>query len=85
MDFLRRVFAPPTPEYEPVEADGDDTAAEQYGLLAEQDGSQLKQPPRLSKFEYAVFFLLGISMLWAWCVGLALCPLSLPTLLSFWN
>ncbi|GKZ51466.1 hypothetical protein AbraIFM66951_005814, partial [Aspergillus brasiliensis] len=32
------------------------------------------QHPRFSKYEYAVFFLLGVSMLWAWNMFLAAAP-----------
>ncbi|KAE8146677.1 nucleoside transporter-domain-containing protein [Aspergillus avenaceus] len=36
--------------------------------------SQTSPPPRFSSFKYGVFFLLGVSMLWAWNMFLAAAP-----------
>lgn len=57
MDYLRRVIAK-TPAYEPLEDSPEDDA----GSVEE------RQRPwaRFSRLEYAVFFILGVAMLWAW-------------------
>lgn len=63
MDRIRRWIAPPAPStyYEPVEgSDEVDQTVEDRPL------------PPFSKVEYAIFFLLGVSMLWSWWV-LSLC------------
>lgn len=53
MNLLQRWSDPP-PAYEPVDPD--------------EDPSILRRKPRFSRFEYGVFLLLGVSMLWAWYV-----------------
>ena len=53
MNLLNRWSDPP-PAYEPVDHD--------------EDPSILRRKPRFSRFEYGVFLLLGVSMLWAWYV-----------------
>jgi equilibrative nucleoside transporter 1/2/3 len=58
MERIRRWIASPAPAaYEPIEEDEDNRMP-----------SQRRQLSQFSRFEYAVFFLLGISMLWAWYV-----------------
>ncbi|KAL4887137.1 nucleoside transporter-domain-containing protein [Aspergillus karnatakaensis] len=68
MDRIRRWIAP-TREYEPiaepVAADGD------YGTP--QDQAEHSSPP-FSRPVYWVFFILGVSMLWAWNMFLAAAP-----------
>lgn len=61
MDRIRGLIAR-RPTYEAIEqpVDADD---ESIRLTREEE-----QHPRFSKYEYAVFFLLGVSMLWAWYV-----------------
>ncbi|KAF9890902.1 hypothetical protein FE257_005478 [Aspergillus nanangensis] len=68
MDRLRRWIAP-SPAYEPIDhpSDSDDEDI-QPSLIRNRPIS------RFSRYEYAVFFLLGISMLWAWNMFLAAAP-----------
>ncbi|EAU39386.1 conserved hypothetical protein [Aspergillus terreus NIH2624] len=64
MERIRRWIASPAPAaYEPIEEDEDNRMP-----------SQRRQLSQFSRFEYAVFFLLGISMLWAWNMFLAAAP-----------
>ncbi|PLN81091.1 hypothetical protein BDW42DRAFT_169564 [Aspergillus taichungensis] len=57
---LLNSWSDPPPAYEPVEHD--------------EDPSILRRKPRFSRFEYGVFLLLGVSMLWAWNMFLAASP-----------
>ncbi|PLB38168.1 nucleoside transmembrane transporter FUN26 [Aspergillus candidus] len=59
MNLLNRWSDPP-PAYEPVDHD--------------EDPSILRRKPRFSRFEYGVFLILGVSMLWAWNMFLAASP-----------
>lgn len=61
MDRFRRWISPRA-EYEPLEHPPQDD--EDHHLISSQTLSE----PRFSRFEYGVFFLLGVSMLWAWYV-----------------
>jgi equilibrative nucleoside transporter 1/2/3 len=57
MDRIRSLMARPT-AYEPINEFADDT-----------DGTtraQRRDESQFSRLEYGIFFLLGISMLWAW-------------------
>ncbi|KAL4888017.1 nucleoside transporter-domain-containing protein [Aspergillus ambiguus] len=67
MERIRRWIAPPAAPtaYAPIEDDEDNGASSQ---------SRRRPSSRFSRFEYAVFFLLGISMLWAWNMFLAAAP-----------
>lgn len=60
MDRLRAIFQQKEPEqeYEPLHSGANDTEA------SSQDG--VKQEIPFSWFEYSVFMLLGVAMLWAW-------------------
>ncbi|KKK25527.1 hypothetical protein P175DRAFT_0520168 [Aspergillus ochraceoroseus IBT 24754] len=66
MDRIREWFAPTT-AYEPIheQADGDEDSR----LAPETQPS-----PPFSRVIYAVFFVLGVSMLWAWNMFLAAAP-----------
>lgn len=64
MNRLRRVFAP-RDRYEPI-ATGDVNAGDADARLARSKKSPAGAP--FSRFEYSVFLLLGVSMLWAWYV-----------------
>ncbi|PLB54831.1 hypothetical protein P170DRAFT_398617 [Aspergillus steynii IBT 23096] len=68
MDRIRKWAATPPPEYEPIEqpAYPDD---EDHQSISEHQPA-----PPFSRFEYAVFFILGVSMLWAWNMFLAAAP-----------
>lgn len=61
MDRMRR-FLTDRVAYEPLddsaEADADEHVLDVHGLESHL--------PRFSRLEYSVFFLLGVSMLWAW-------------------
>jgi equilibrative nucleoside transporter 1/2/3 len=58
MDRVQRLFMD-RGAYEPL----DDSAE----VDASEDGhDQERAPPRFSRLEYSVFFLLGVSMLWVW-------------------
>ncbi|CEJ54571.1 hypothetical protein PMG11_00875 [Penicillium brasilianum] len=50
--------------YEPLDGSGEVDAGEHVH-------DQERAPPRFSRLEYSVFFLLGVSMLWAWNMFLA--------------
>ncbi|EIT76226.1 nucleoside transporter-domain-containing protein [Aspergillus flavus] len=67
MDRFRRWISPRA-EYEPLEHPPQDD--EDHHLISSQTLSE----PRFSRFEYGVFFLLGVSMLWAWNMFLAAAP-----------
>jgi equilibrative nucleoside transporter 1/2/3 len=57
MDRIRSLMARPA-AYEPINEFADDT-----------DGTtraQRRDESQFSRLEYGIFFLLGISMLWAW-------------------
>lgn len=58
MDRVRRLFTDHV-SYEPL-----DDSAEVDGGESEVDHERVRA--RFSRLEYGVFFLLGISMLWAW-------------------
>ena len=60
MDRIRRWITPPAPSivYEPVEGSDE----------VDQTVSQDRLLSPFSRLEYAVFFLLGVSMLWPWWV-----------------
>lgn len=58
MDRVRRLFTD-RGAYEPL----DDSAEVDAG---EHGHDQERALPRFSRLEYSVFFLLGVSMLWAW-------------------
>ncbi|KAL4932659.1 nucleoside transmembrane transporter FUN26 [Aspergillus undulatus] len=68
MDRIRKWFAPPTAEYEPIQEpvayeDDIDTPA-----------ARAQSSPPFSSPVYWVFFILGVSMLWAWNMFLAAAP-----------
>ncbi|PYH96789.1 nucleoside transporter [Aspergillus ellipticus CBS 707.79] len=67
MDRIRRLIAPRA-TYEPIEQPVDADDESNYSVHEDEH-----QPP-FSKYEYAVFFLLGVSMLWAWNMFLAAAP-----------
>ncbi|KAJ5317206.1 hypothetical protein N7508_001714 [Penicillium antarcticum] len=65
MDRIRSLMARPT-AYEPINESAEDA-----------DGTtqtQRQDEPQFSRTEYGIFFLLGISMLWAWNMFLAAAP-----------
>jgi equilibrative nucleoside transporter 1/2/3 len=73
IDKVRNLFrksADVEQEYEPL--DGDANALDEEGrrpvliLPEEEDGVGQSEP--FSWLEYSIFLLLGIAMLWAWCV-----------------
>lgn len=71
MDHIRRWFQPDPPaSYQPVEDAGEADDFENRSLL-----SQSSHVPPLSRVEYGIFFLLGVSMLWAWYVSWIVCGL----------
>jgi equilibrative nucleoside transporter 1/2/3 len=53
-------------EYSPLNDDTDDDDEVHRPVLILPDDEYPVEP--FSWFEYCIFFLLGISMLWAWCV-----------------
>lgn len=61
MDRVRRWIAPPNVEYEPI-----------HGHVVDEDGAHTplapESGPSFSRTVYWLFFLLGVSMLWAWYV-----------------
>lgn len=63
MDCIRSWIAPSPPEatYEPMREDEEPDEVESRTLLS-------KTPP-FSRFEYAVFVVMGVAMLWAWYVS----------------
>ncbi|KAF7161804.1 hypothetical protein CNMCM5623_007269 [Aspergillus felis] len=68
MDRVRRLISRPQayePIVHPTEVDDDD-----HGSISPRP--QHESP--FSKYEYAVFFILGVSMLWAWNMFLAAAP-----------
>ncbi|OJJ70857.1 hypothetical protein ASPBRDRAFT_55531 [Aspergillus brasiliensis CBS 101740] len=67
MDRIRGLIAR-RPTYEAIEQPVD---ADNESIHSTREEPQ---HPRFSKYEYAVFFLLGVSMLWAWNMFLAAAP-----------
>ncbi|RAL04070.1 nucleoside transmembrane transporter FUN26 [Aspergillus ibericus CBS 121593] len=67
MNRIRRLISP-RPTYEAIEqpVDPDDEST--------HSSHQHRKHAPFSKYEYAVFFLLGVSMLWAWNMFLAAAP-----------
>lgn len=63
MDRVRR-FLTDRVAYEPL----DDSAEADAGEHRHDVHGQERHLPRFSWLEYSVFFLLGVSMLWAWSV-----------------
>lgn len=61
MDRVRRFFTDHG-AYEPL----DDSEAADAGEHVHDVHGQERHLPRFSRLEYSVFFLLGVSMLWAW-------------------
>lgn len=65
MNRFRRLFAPRDP-YEPVDAHDVDTGdADDRSSVRSGKGRGVLP---FSRYEYSVFLLLGVSMLWAWYV-----------------
>ncbi|KAI9037899.1 nucleoside transmembrane transporter FUN26 [Aspergillus affinis] len=69
MDRIRKWAASPPPEYEPIQQPLNPDDEDHQSISSER-----QLGPRFSRFEYAVFFLLGVSMLWAWNMFLAAAP-----------
>ncbi|KAH8428392.1 nucleoside transmembrane transporter FUN26 [Aspergillus melleus] len=69
MDRIRKWAATPPPEYEPIQQPLNPDDNDHQSISSEHQTA-----PRFSRFEYAVFFLLGVSMLWAWNMFLAAAP-----------
>ncbi|KAL5343666.1 nucleoside transporter-domain-containing protein [Aspergillus crustosus] len=67
MDRIRGWIAPPTAEYEPI---AEPVEEENADIFTPQS---LSSPP-FSRPVYWVFFILGVSMLWAWNMFLAAAP-----------
>lgn len=61
MDRIRRWFAPPTAEYEPIQE-----PVVPYDDDLDTPNAQTQLAPPFSRPVYWVFFILGVSMLWAW-------------------
>lgn len=62
MDRIRALFAPAKPapdEYAPLTDDDDSDTLE---------GSVYAEEVPFSWIEYSIFALIGVAMLWAWCV-----------------
>lgn len=58
--------SPPDPSYEP--ARGEDSAEPDdvgYRTLISQGQTE----SQFSKVEYVIFFIMGVAMLWAWCIS----------------
>ncbi|KAL4803715.1 nucleoside transporter-domain-containing protein [Aspergillus unguis] len=68
MDRIRRWIAPPTAEYEPIQEQGAYEDGAHTPLTANESS------PPFSRPVYWVFFILGVSMLWAWNMFLAAAP-----------
>ncbi|KAF2722241.1 hypothetical protein K431DRAFT_284190 [Polychaeton citri CBS 116435] len=69
MDRLRQLLRPEQP-YEPIE----DRAPDEVEGGEDGDADSLKKQRSFSYIDYAIFLLLGISMLWAWNMFLAAGP-----------
>ncbi|KAA8648853.1 hypothetical protein EYZ11_007657 [Aspergillus tanneri] len=69
MNRIRQWASTPSPEYEPIEHPADANNEDQQSI-----SSQNQPVPGFSRFEYGVFLLLGVSMLWAWNMFLAAAP-----------
>lgn len=63
MDRLRQLFARREP-YEPVIAQDADNGDADDGSSMRSGKSRTAH--RFSKYEYSIFLLLGVAMLWAW-------------------
>jgi solute carrier family 29 (equilibrative nucleoside transporter), member 1/2/3 len=63
MDRVKRLFRPQQP-YEPIQDDAHDDGE---STAAGSDVDEV-QEQHFSWVEYFIFLLLGVSMLWAWCV-----------------
>ena len=71
MDRIRAFFAPAKTapdEYAPLTDDDSDTL----------EGSDYEEEVPFSWIEYSIFALVGVAMLWAWCV-LTLTPFTVTT------
>ncbi|KAL4909151.1 hypothetical protein BDW74DRAFT_78035 [Aspergillus multicolor] len=68
MDRIRRWIAPPTAEYEPIQEPVG------YGEELDTPIGASSSSPSFSRPVYWVFFILGVSMLWAWNMFLAAAP-----------
>ncbi len=62
MDRVRRFLTADRVAYEPL----DDAAEADAGEHVHDVHGLERHLPRFSRLEYSVFFLLGVSMLWAW-------------------
>ncbi len=62
MDRVRKALKgqrPRSPSYEPLNAEAN-------GLDGDESGPAYAHPAHSSWLNYAIFLLLGVSMLWAW-------------------